>query len=42
LQLRFQKRKGDHDILAVADYVKVEPRTLQEYIRKRYEKYQAA
>jgi integrase len=32
----------DHDILAVADYVKVEPRTLQEYIRKRYEKYQAA
>jgi hypothetical protein len=31
----------DHDILAVADYVKVEPRTLQEYIRKRYEKYQA-
>jgi hypothetical protein len=24
----------DHDILAVADYVKVEPRTLQEYIRK--------
>lgn len=31
----------DHDILAVADYVKVEPRTLQEYIRKRYEKYGA-
>jgi integrase len=32
----------DHDILAVADYVKVEPRTLQEYIRKRYERYSAA
>jgi len=32
----------DHDILAVADYVKVEPRTLQEYIRKGYEKYGAA
>lgn len=32
----------DHDILAVADYVKVEPRTLQEYIRKRYEKYRVA
>jgi hypothetical protein len=28
----------DHDILAVADYVKVDPRTLQEYIRERYEK----
>jgi integrase len=32
----------DHDILAVADYVKVDPRTLQEYIRKRYGKYQIA
>jgi len=30
----------DHDILAVADYVKVDPRTLQEYIRKRYQKYE--
>jgi len=29
----------DKDILAVADYVKVEPRTLQEYIRRRFEKY---
>ena len=28
------------DLLAVADYVKVDPRTLQEYIRRRYEKYQ--
>jgi hypothetical protein len=32
----------DHDILAVADYVKVDPRTLQEYIRERYEKYRVA
>jgi len=31
----------DHDLLAVADYVKVDPRTLQEYIRKRYQKYHA-
>jgi hypothetical protein len=29
----------DHDLLAVSDYVKVDPRTLQEYIRKRHEKY---
>ena len=28
------------DLLAVADYIKVDPRTLQEYIRRRYEKYQ--
>jgi integrase len=29
----------DHDILAVSDYVKIDPRTLQEYLRKRHEKY---
>jgi hypothetical protein len=29
----------NHDSLAVSDYVKVDPRTLQEYIRKRHEKY---
>lgn len=29
----------DHDILAVADYVKVDARTLQLYLRKGYEKY---
>lgn len=29
----------DHDLLAVSDYVKVDPRTLQEYFRKRHEKY---
>ena len=29
----------EHDILAVSDYVKVDPRTLQEYLRKRHEKY---
>lgn len=29
----------DHDLLAVSDYVKVDPRTLQDYIRKRHEKY---
>ena len=28
-----------NDLLAVADYVKVDPRTLQQYIRKRYERY---
>lgn len=27
------------DLLAVADYVKVDPRTLQHYIRKRFERY---
>lgn len=32
----------DHDVLAVADYVKVDPGTLQEYIRKRYGKYEVA
>jgi integrase len=31
--------KWDHDILAVSDYVKVDPRTLQEYLRKRHAKY---
>jgi len=31
----------DHDILAVSDYVKIDPRTLQEYLRKRHEKYPA-
>lgn len=31
--------KWDHDLLAVADYVKVDPRTLQNYIRRSYEKY---
>lgn len=31
--------KWGKDLLAVADYVKVDPRTLQEYIRRRYEKY---
>lgn len=31
--------KWDHDLLAVADYVKVDPRTLQLYIRKGYAKY---
>lgn len=29
----------DHDLMAVADYVKVDPRTLQEYLRKRHERY---
>jgi hypothetical protein len=29
----------DHDLLAVSDYVKVDLGTLQEYIRKRHEKY---
>jgi integrase len=29
----------DHDLLALSDYIKVDPRTLQEYIRKRHEKY---
>jgi len=29
----------DHDILAVSDYVKVNPRTLEKYIRRSYEKY---
>ena len=29
----------DRDLLAVADYVKIDPRTLQEYLRKRHEKY---
>jgi hypothetical protein len=29
----------DRDILAVSDYVKVDARTLQEYLRKRHEKY---
>ena len=28
-----------HDLLAVADYVKVSPRTLEQYIRRRYERY---
>lgn len=31
--------KWGNDLLAVADYVKVDPRTLQEYIRRRYQKY---
>lgn len=29
----------DHDILAVADYAKVDPRTLESYLRKRHERY---
>jgi hypothetical protein len=29
----------DHDTLAVSDYVKVNPRTLEKYIRRGYEKY---
>lgn len=29
----------DHDIMALSDYVRVDPRTLQEYLRKRHEKY---
>ena len=33
--------KWDRDLLAVADYIKVDPRTLQEYIRKRHERYPA-
>jgi len=32
----------DHDILAVADYVKVDPRTLANYIRRSYAKYKPA
>ena len=32
----------DHDLLAVADYVKVDPRTLQQYIRRRWKKYKIA
>ncbi len=29
----------DHDMLAVSDYIKVNPRTLEKYIRRSYEKY---
>ena len=29
----------NHDMLAVSDYVKVNPRTLEKYIRRSYEKY---
>jgi hypothetical protein len=29
----------DRDMLAVSDYVKVNPRTLEKYIRRSYEKY---
>jgi hypothetical protein len=29
----------DHDMLDVSDYVKVNPRTLEKYIRRSYEKY---
>jgi hypothetical protein len=29
----------DHDMLAVSDYVKVNPLTLEKYIRRSYEKY---
>lgn len=32
----------DHDLLAVSDYVKVDPRTLQLYLRKRHERYPVA
>jgi hypothetical protein len=32
----------DHDLLAVADEVKVDPRTLSDYLRKRHEKYKPA
>jgi len=32
----------DHDMLAVSDYVKVNPRTLEKYIRRSYEKYRPA
>jgi len=35
----FLYEEWDHDILAVADYLKVDPRTLQEYIRRRWKKY---
>ena len=31
--------KWKHDLLAVADYVKVDPKTLQQYIRSGYRKY---
>jgi hypothetical protein len=31
----------DHDMLAVSDYVKVNPRTLEKYIRRSYEKYKS-
>jgi hypothetical protein len=34
--------KRDHDLLAVADEVKVDARTLQQYIRRRHEKYKPA
>jgi Phage integrase family. len=37
----FLYSEWSHDILAVADYVKVDARTLQEYLRKRHEKYPA-
>jgi hypothetical protein len=30
----------DHDLMAVADYVKVDARTLQHYLRKSYKKYE--
>lgn len=32
----------DHDLLAVSDYVKVDPRTLELYLRKRHERYPVA
>jgi len=35
----FLYSQWNYDLLAVADYVKVDPRTLSQYIRKRYEKY---
>ena len=35
----FLYTQWDNDILAVADYIKVDARTLQEYIRRRYQKY---
>jgi integrase len=37
----FLYSQWDKDLLAVSDYVKVDPRTLSQYIRKRYEKYSA-
>jgi integrase len=37
----FLYSQWDKDLLAVSDYVKVDPRTLSQYIRRRYEKYKA-
>lgn len=37
----FLYTEWDKDIMAVSDYVKVDPRTLQHYLRKGYQKYKS-